>query len=1374
MPGDDLADALARIQAQRSTAAAYVAGLNKQQIDNVTGIAAAYPNLGAAALPLGVAGVPAGHPTATKAAAAKVLADSRQVQAGKETSGGFMSKLWASVKDRALKPIVRYGSAAAAAPYEFMQATFREGVAGVRDGDPLRAASPFGLTGLAAAAAKGRLDEVVGQTTVGAGAQVARDRGRFGIAGSGSGWFMGPDTDAGRRQARNARTAALIDGRAVTPGRLAASLLPIEPGTGAYNVVSGMLDMGSTLAFDPLTYVGGGVAKVSRARRVITSGPARAYEIGVVDGGIRKTVLPERAIRWLDSEKASQVITKMAAEKDFERLRRATGKKLPTSLLVDLVDANDPLTVKNLLVDAIGKGSVRERAVFKAKPDDTSRLLGMMPANRIDLDDIDDSVEQLDRFQRNVRMDPAVISKNNEALARAGSKGTRFEVVKTVLDTVRGGLEAAGVPKAKARSLTQAFEDAYDDSRRYFIDATGDNAHIPGAVIGGTGKPLPAPHLSTELIERYVPLPNARDLKAATRDVRLISKMQGTLGYRAVRDFADFTTNDLFKTFALALRPAWTVRVVGEEQVRMGAAGLSSAFRHPLSYMAWVAGEKPGKLNKIMGGGRGGTDALGGSFIDDIAEGVTDFQRALNRGSAGWRNRVNIASRHWTTYSRDEEPYVASWQDELTQLMSDPVAREVARKGTESARRSFMFGNLQGVREELQAARPEMGLDDAATAGRYIETVADRISVKTGGHPAVLDAIRTGKLEGHPLVIGTQPNPKAKRVLERLRDEGVGPPVVKGQVSLVGQDGTLTAMARNYDRAAEFMFNALGSVPTNKLSRSATFRQSYWKRIEELAPMLARNDRARLARQAKEAGLDRATVNRLKATVAHEQAGTLSLEDADRVSKAFGLGETRRLLYSLHDKRQAADALRVVFPFGEAWWEVLSRWTMLGAENPLVPYRASQGLQEGEGVVFAPDPVTGQEMINLPGSQWITEKLVGVPVKMDMPLKGLNMFGQVLPGVGPVVSIPAGKLIPDDPGADWLRNMVMPYGEQDISSGAFESFLPPYLKKLAASVGWKSPAQQRQIASTTRDVMAYLYSTGDYNLSTPEGQDKLISDAKDKAIWVYRIRAVAQSTLPSAPTTKFAALDKDGRLTALVKLAEDYRRLQKQDYRTATERFLTKYGQGAFLAVIPKTTGTVAPTDTVNKLARQHPDVARRYPNVFGLFAPQGEVDPAEIERQVQAGTRELVGPEKAVTTANIRLAGSIYAEAVKRAGDSPDAEELAWLRDVRDRLKKDFPGYTGGFDSSKAEGSIQELIRASEDPVLSVTRAGRALTIYLQARKRAIEATRSQGLAGPFQAQAARPWRDWLRQVAVRLRADYPEFGQMYDYVLGREMVDN
>jgi hypothetical protein len=709
--------------------------------------------------------------------------------------------------------------------------------------------------------------------------------------------------------------------------------------------------------------------------------------------------------------------------------------------------------------------------------------------------------------------------------------------------------------------------------------------------------------------------------------------------------------------------------------------------------------------------------------------------------------------------------------------MLAPEAVVVARKGLPAAQRIFWQADeFKKLRADLHAGDPSLGLDTRSGSDAFLQTVADRIHVKTGGHPELLDVVRTGKLRGHPLFHGTQPSKEARHILTQMAEEGVGPQVVKGRLVAEGVEGGVQKMAAIYDNSAEFMFNALGAVPTNRLSRSPVFRQTYWQRVEELAPLLTKNDRMRLARQAKEAGMGKDTVGRLKAQAASPQpSGPLSLEEADKVAKAYGLVETRKLLYSLHEKSQVMDAFRVVFPFGEAWREVLTRWARLGTENPLVPYRIGQGLSEGEGAIFSPDPVTGEEMVHIPGSEWVTDKLVGVPVEMDMPLKGMNMFGNILPGVGPVVSMPASALLPDSPDFDFVRQAILPYGETDTSGGLLESQLPSYAKKILAAYGHGFDSNSRQLASTTRDVMAYLNSTGDYDLSTPEGQDQLIEDSKEKAKKVYLLRAIVQSGAPASPATRFAAQDEDGHLHTIFKLADDYRRMQEKDYKTATERFLNKYGEAAFLSTVGKTEGTVQPTESVNTLARSHPEVARKHPNVFGYFAaPNSEVDPGEIERQVQQGTRSLVGPEKAAKTANIRIAASIYSRAQEQVGANPDSDQRAWLREVRDKLKNDYPGYTGGFDSTKSEGSVQELIRASTDPVLKQTPVGEALGIYLQARTQATEAARAQGLAGFGDAKQAAPLRAWLRTVADRLGADFPGFSDVFDRVLEREMSED
>jgi hypothetical protein len=414
-------------------------------------------------------------------------------------------------------------------------------------------------------------------------------------------------------------------------------------------------------------------------------------------------------------------------------------------------------------------------------------------------------------------------------------------------------------------------------------------------------------------------------------------------------------------------------------------------------------------------------------------------------------------------------------------------------------------------------------------------------------------------------------------------------------------------------------------------------------------------------------------------------------------------------------------------------------------------------------------------MFAIPGSEWVTEKFTGVPMKLDMPLMGLNMFGTVLPGVGPAVTYPVSKMLPDNPTTDFVRSQVLPFGDPDTGGGMIESLFPSYWRKLQAGLGaHPSDRSKRQLMATTRDVAAYLASTGDYDLSTPEGQQRLQDDAKAKGRALFIIRSIAQGVAPSPPSPHFFAKDKTGALHTLYTLQADYRKMQDQNYQTATQRFIDKWGDLAFLSTISRTTGTNATTDKVNNLVRSHPDQAKRFPDVIGLFAPGGTIDPGEIERQIQAGTRDVVGVEDAITTSNIRLANAQYDQAKAQVGDKPTAQQRQWLWTVQELLVKKYPGYTGtAGDLSKGPGSVAQLIRASEDPVLAKTDAGQGLTIYLQARSQAEAAARAAGLKSFTSAKQMAPWRKWLSDSADAILAEHPDFVDMWDRVLSREVED-
>ncbi len=187
-----------------------------------------------------------------------------------------------------------------------------------------------------------------------------------------------------------------------------------------------------------------------------------------------------------------------------------------------------------------------------------------------------------------------------------------------------------------------------------------------------------------------------------------------------------------------------------------------------------------------------------------------------------------------------------------------------------------------------------------------------------------------------------------------------------------------------------------------------------------------------------------------------------------------------------------------------------------------------------------------------------------------------------------------------------------------------------------------------------------------------------------------------------------------------------------------------------------------------------------RYPNVYGMFAPQtGEFDYNAYSRQFAGREREGLTPKQAMQLANNRVAAEMYQQAKDKVSANPTDEERLWLRQVKAQLVQDYPGYgdqPGVPKKAELPFAIAELEKAAKDDALDGTPAGVALNTYLQARTQALTVMEQGGLSPKLtgSSKAAVPVRDWLRAVGAALVREHPEFAPMWDEMLSREIYDD
>jgi hypothetical protein len=630
---------------------------------------------------------------------------------------------------------------------------------------------------------------------------------------AGQSWFPGLNSLAEKRQVANARDASMTGGHVTTFGRAAASAVGLEPGTRAYNLVSGPLDI-PIYAADPTAYVGGVAAKAGKARRVL-GGDGKVVEHTVTDvqhltasvrpksGGAavahdflvespRKTVIFEDAARQLAADEMRPTWEGMAKTRgghvpvtdeagnvvgfhdptgyggDFDRLRRSQPN-MPIESLLAILDEPTAEGVQNI----IGQGMARDfmdTGLGKVANPNSARYTYLKPRmlhNRVSeptlsRQDPNGSLDQFDRWQNVLRkgagkdvFTQGVMSANNEAMARelVSAVGNPAAVPVAVTQTLKATLVAHGIEPGKANQVLEIFTNAATAERHFAIDgATGTDRHLKTVVIDGLETQAPSPHLSAEMFDESFTLPAPAPILRALSVAR---KVTATAGWEDVVAFGDMF-NMAFKTGALGFRPvAFALRNVMEAQARIATDGLDGIYNSPASLTAWLAGhDRTSKFSRAVA--KAGVPARGaGDLVDD------DLLKAATEAADA------------TVFGRTLESGAGPYADPKAVLTGNhTVVRRSAGDVWLEAHR-FQLAKLAsspevrmvardgatpatkqwfwetGLRQKMATRRPE--LLDRQGADKYLDGIQADLMTDYGKNPKLIQAIAHNTLDDIPL-----------------------------------------------------------------------------------------------------------------------------------------------------------------------------------------------------------------------------------------------------------------------------------------------------------------------------------------------------------------------------------------------------------------------------------------------------------------------------------------------------------------------------------------------------------------------------------------------------------------------------------------------
>ena len=329
-----------------------------------------------------------------------------------------------------------------------------------------------------------------------------------------------------------------------------------------------------------------------------------------------------------------------------------------------LIDANDPQDVlKNLY-----RFSLQSKAFLK-QTDEGQTLANKLLNEAIDVynqgGDINMKLANvvanwLEKDFRKVLIQSGV----NKSVAKAATKVTRqfSDDADIAADMNKGkyGMFSNGKDFNYSQTLKDNGVDANtadEISRALFSTQLNNNIFLPE-------------------LNQVVKASNQMTTKLRGNMTKLVDKIGGENSESFVR-FLDWYNSDIFKPLAL-LKPAWTVKVIGEEQLRLVSRGISNGAFAPIQMIARVFGrsvgtDEGGKLSK-------GVDPLlpseatGGYWASDLA--YDNALTGINNVRVARRKKV-IGAR-WGAIGRGQPEYNAAVVRTIYQMINDEIAVKIA------------------------------------------------------------------------------------------------------------------------------------------------------------------------------------------------------------------------------------------------------------------------------------------------------------------------------------------------------------------------------------------------------------------------------------------------------------------------------------------------------------------------------------------------------------------------------------------------------------------------------------------------------------------------------------------------------------------------
>lgn len=545
-----------------------------------------------------------------------------------------------------------------------------------------------------------------------------------------------------------------------------------------------------------------------------------------------------------------------------------------------------------------------------------------------------------------------------------------------------------------------------------------------------------------------------------------------------------------------------------------------------------------------------------------------------------------------------EELHATSWAHAINaQLMQDPLAKLAVRGASPEDMTKWLTSTAEG-----RLYQRRLGMNPDVSPENAQSIIRDPADLANAAWHDVAEYMPTPEIRQKALEGSVDP-----AFLKKAMPMAARPDVHTGQV---GQ------AARSYygamDKIMAKWYKFAATMPADRLSRHPLFNQLYEGHLHALAGQLM-----------KQGAYDRSVD---------------AIEEMAQTARRLALKDTRKLVFDIAHRSDAAAALRFISPFFAATTESFQRWARIIADRPQVVGYASNfynapaangHMQDADGNeitadghVYTIDPKTGKAVKKMvPKSQryivgrmpkWAIEGTGGkyAPFaaafgispagrnfvlsqnSMDLVTQGDPWFN---PGMGPIVQIPVNQLVKDKPRqAELARHLqILPFGPQNGNAATTAAgFLMPSTVKNFLTAFDTSDQRYQQIKMQIMQKAIFEHDQMGKPMPSPSQIAKMTRN-----YWMFSAESAFLQPMATHKADPYQFY------------RDQYNALQRENPLTADDEFLKRFGSDYFVFAqsMSKNNSGAPATVKAIELEKKYGDLIGKNPELAALIVgPEG------------------------------------------------------------------------------------------------------------------------------------------------------------------------